>query len=138
MDFSYLEANTVTGDVYARNLGIVQKFEAKSTTGDIDANLSGESFKLNVVTGDIDLRIDKIYKPGKIAIETITGSVNVSVPEKFSSDIYLSTITGSVRTNFELDKTNIKKKNKLEGVVGYGKGDCNITAITGSIDLRMK
>jgi DUF4097 and DUF4098 domain-containing protein YvlB len=138
MDFSYLEANTVTGDVYARNLGIVQKFEAKSTTGDIDANLSGESFKLNVVTGDIDLRIDKIYKPGKIAIETITGSVNVSVPEKFSSDIYLSTITGSVRTNFELDKTNIKKKNKLEGVVGDGKGDCNITAITGSIDLRMK
>jgi DUF4097 and DUF4098 domain-containing protein YvlB len=138
MDFYYLEANTITGDVYGRNLGTVQKFEAKSTTGDIDVNVTGEAFKFSVVTGDIDLHINKLPENGRITIETITGSVDVTVPENFEPDLYLATITGSVRTNIDLDKTSIKKRNKLEGVRGAGSWICKISAVTGSIDLRMK
>jgi hypothetical protein len=133
--FKSIVAETVTGSVSIDNMKFVDEIAAKSTTGSINGDFGARDIEADVVTGSIKLFIDNIPDDGRIEAETVTGSINVKVPGDFQADVDLSAVTGSVGTDFDMDRVELKKKNKLEARIGNGRIICNLSTVTGSIHL---
>ena len=95
------------------------------------------NLKIETISGDIDIK----GVLGKMNIETISGFIDLSLPEKHNANLKLSTITGGMYSNFEF---NNEKNN---GYHHYGKHDLSkqlnnggtkifLETISGDIYLR--
>jgi DUF4097 and DUF4098 domain-containing protein YvlB len=133
--FQSIDAKTVTGSIHLKEVGYVEKLTGKSTTGSIKGDISFKNTELKVVTGSVDLDIQKFRDDGTIDIHVTTGRVKIYAPSNFDAEVDLKAVTGSIATDFPVVTTGTIKGNRLVGKIGKGTASCTVKTVTGSISL---
>jgi DUF4097 and DUF4098 domain-containing protein YvlB len=118
----------------------------KGVKGDINAELVNGSIKasglaanseFSSVNGSVKVSYDSLNESvDKIAIETVNGSIKLSVPKSVNANVNAETMHGSIKTDFGLyaDK-NFFSGNHLSGDIGNGNIKIMLESVNGSVKL---
>lgn len=95
---------------------------------------------LSTISGEINVILNSLNKDKPTSIASVSGNIDITLPAKTPADVEMSTISGSVYTDFDL--TNPKDKmqriggNNIKNSLNGGGADLKISNISGDIYLR--
>jgi DUF4097 and DUF4098 domain-containing protein YvlB len=133
--FDALRFSSVSGEVSVN--GIAGKIRASSVSGRVRVgNVSG-SVNASSVSGAVDVEIDRLDGAENMKFSSVSGSVNVRVPNNLDADISMSTLSGGLKTDFPIE---VKEKRygpgrSAHGKVGGGSRTLNISSVSGEVTL---
>jgi DUF4097 and DUF4098 domain-containing protein YvlB len=94
------------------------------------------NFSVNTISGEIEL----IGCEGEMTINSVSGFIDYSIPEKLKAKIDLSTVTGDVYSNIKFDNADSKEISwvgtKRELTLNGGNKDVELKTVSGDIFLR--
>ncbi len=125
-----VDASTTSGDILVKQVkGTVA---GNTTSGQITVENEGGSFDLHSVSGDLTVRSAK--STGRLACETVSGSVKVYVNAKEVSDVRLSSNSGDIQVDAGL-RVRKHSRHELSGRLGDGPSELEISTSSGDILL---
>lgn len=134
-----IEGN-VRGETHNGNI------DATHTAGTIDFKTHNGSIACNDVKGNLKLvthngNIKTIYAQDaggicEVSGETHNGSIDVTLPHKFSGKADIATHNGAIRTNLPITVVGEVGKRHIEGTIGSGEGKLYLKTHNGSISIR--
>ncbi len=137
VDFTILLPNdvtfsgtTVTGSIIAE--GVNSDVFANTVTGDVIVSTTRLA-SANAVTGSVFAAIGLPYLNRDLFFRTVTGSVGVSIPAETNAMVSVTTVHGTVDSEFQLmsDLTG-----GLHGPIGEGGPMLTVETVTGDVSLR--
>jgi hypothetical protein len=123
-----LRGQTVTGSLDAA--GLQSDVEFLTVTGDVLVTTT-EVAEATVVTGNIIASIGLLGFGDDLSFAAVTGNVSVTIPTATNADVQLSTVTGTVTSDFALNQT----PGGLAGTLGSGGATLNLATVTGNVSL---
>ena len=129
-----VEVKTVSGQVSARQ--IKGDIRANSVSGSlIFRDSQGSLSFLHSTSGRIEAELTAIDKDASdMSLSTVSGSINLYLPDDASFDLDISTVSGKIDTGFQV-LVNSFDKRKLQGEVGGGGINIELKTVSGSISL---
>lgn len=96
----------------------------------------GLNFSVKTISGEIEL----VGCEGEIAVNSVSGFIDYSIPEKHKAYIDLSTVTGDVYTNVKFDNQDSPEISWVgtnrELTLNGGNKDVDLKTVSGNIYLR--
>lgn len=115
------------------------RVNASSVNGRIRARDLRHEVELSTVNGSIDAEFSAISDKQDIALETVNGGIELSLPADTSAEVKATTLNGSIRNEFGL--TNRKDAwvgKELEGRLGTGAARVKLETVNGAIALEKR
>ena len=138
VDISNLDLNnflckTASGDLRIESLGS-DNLTLNTASGDVDIVDFSGNLKADLVSGDIDVGY-KVFD-NNVDIKTISGKVNIDLPQNAEFYLKTNTVSGEVVARFPITIISFNKMNQLEGTVGIGDNRIIVDTVSGDIYLN--
>ena len=104
--------------------------------GQIDAVTSSGGINAKTVNGNVNATTKALAPGSEVKVETVNGSITITLPAKLDADINARAVTGSVQSEFPLAVSSGMLGKHVEGRVGAGGVAINLTTVNGSIELK--
>ena len=124
---------TVNGGIEAS--GITADAEARTVNGGVALDATGTA-RAETVNGGITARLGRADWAGALALKTVNGGIEMTLPEGLNADVKASTVNGDIETDFPLTVTGKISRRKLEGTIGSGGRTLELSTVNGGIELR--
>lgn len=102
-------------------------------------NVSGP-LVVSTISGTVDVVLTGINKDKPTSIASVSGEVDVTLPATVAANLEMSTISGNMYADFDLDTQNNSMKrvggHAIKTKLNGGGGDLKISSISGNIYLR--
>ncbi|MCX8128972.1 MAG: DUF4097 domain-containing protein [Clostridia bacterium] len=144
--------HTVSGEINVRN--IVGDVKYKTTSGSIQSRgVEGEAdvttvsgsidifsnyFKASEIhstSGSVNIHADKIDNSGRYTINSISGGINIRLPQESGFELDASSTSGNIRNDFSNEFDGDIGKKSMNGVVGAGGAEIEIHTVSGGINI---
>ena len=73
---------------------------------------------------------------GKVRIESVNGSIHLTLPDSFNSDVKFSSVNGKLHTDFPMTVEGSMGGRRVEGRIGSGGRELVVETVNGSVELR--
>ena len=73
---------------------------------------------------------------GKLQIDSVNGSIHLTLPDNFNSDVKFSSVNGRLQTDFPMTVEGSMGGRHMEGRIGSGGRELVVETVNGSVDLR--
>lgn len=130
-----LEAQSASGNVKIQDVS--GKVEANSASGNVVVrDISGE-VNAETASGNVEVSIKQLNGDGDMKYSSASGNVEVTLPSDTNADVELSTISGSVKTDFpiEVQRPQYGPGESAEGQLGSGGRKLKLSAVSGNVKL---
>ncbi len=131
IDYNYPMTN---GDIDIS--GYSGELEIETMTEDINLEKVTGPLILYSISGDINVKFDKVKQDAPISITCVSGDVDVAMPASTTTNLKISTTTGEVYTDFDL-KLDQKGKDGLS-FIGGGHNDLKTELNGGGVNMLLK
>jgi hypothetical protein len=126
-----IDVESVSGDIVGSGLTGISM--SKTVSGDIGiSNAAFNQVKFHSTSGDLVMETN--LGDGPYHFNTVSGDVILKLPQKNNAEIVLKSLSGSLRTNLQVQKSN--QSNGRQTVI-IGKGGTQITMNSVSGDLSV-
>jgi Putative adhesin len=119
-----LNVKNVSGDI-----------SASSVNGHIETQGSSGEVNLSAVNGTIRATLGNPNLTRPVSINTVNGSISVSLPADSNAHISARTLNGTLSCDFPLTVNAAYVGHKLDGTIGKGGGDVQLKTVNGSISI---
>jgi predicted membrane protein len=126
-----LTLRKTSGDT--RILDIIGNVDISATSGDIQLEQEEGSIRINSHSGDVAVDT-KLLSGGRYAVETISGSIEFSVPPGSDGRVKLQSVSGTIDTSLPLTIESFSRR-KLTGVLGLGGPRIELSSTSGDVTL---
>jgi DUF4097 and DUF4098 domain-containing protein YvlB len=128
--------HTSNGRVHAED--VHGSLEADTSNGGINVHLAkpeaGRPVKLETSNGPIELTMDAVNQ-NEIRASTSNGGITVHLPSGIGANLSAHASNSSISTEFEVATQGAIEKHRLEGKIGGGGPDIDLSTSNGSIRL---
>ncbi|MEP7038306.1 MAG: DUF4097 family beta strand repeat-containing protein, partial [Acidobacteriota bacterium] len=131
------EIETVNGEISISNMVNITK--ASAVNGKVVAvNLQGTA-KLSTVNGTVEADFDQLQTTSKISLDTVNGTVNLSIPSDANATVKADTVNGSINNDFGLPIRKGKYVGSdLYGRIGSGDVQIKLNSVNGGLSVKRK
>jgi len=133
LDINDFRCKTVSGDLKIKSLGS-DNLILKTTSGEVNIMDFTGNLKADSVSGDINVRY-RVFD-NNIDVKTISGKVEIDLPQNAEFYLKTNTVSGEVVAKFPITIISFNKMNQLEGTVGTGDNSIIIDTVSGDIYLN--
>jgi putative adhesin len=131
-----VSANSVSGDIGI--VGARGDVRANSVSGDVKLDrLRASSVSAHSVSGDIEVHVEELTGRGDLSFKTVSGDVTVELPRGLDADVSLSTVSGSLDSDFQMTLNGRVSRRRIEARVGQGGRGLDVTTVSGDVRLKM-
>lgn len=125
---------TVNGSIDAQ--GLRGESRVRTVNGRIGLSTSGVG-SAQTVNGDIVAAIGAADWTDGLIFKTVNGSITLSMPRETDTNVRARMLNGRFTSAFPLSVTQFGgRKQRVEGTIGRGGRDLELTTVNGSVDLR--
>jgi hypothetical protein len=124
---------TVNGDVTAESLD--GDADAHTVNGSVKVSTTGTAIA-STVNGSLDVTMGRADFPEGAKFSTVNGGITLHVPSFMSANLKASVQNGSIESDLPVTTTGTIGRRKLEGRIGNGGQDLQVSTVNGSIHLR--
>lgn len=116
--------------------GVAGDVKASSINGRVTARgLAGEA-RLSTINGRLDAVFDRLDQSKPITLNSVNGSVTVTLPSDANAELKASTVHGGIRNDFGLPVRRGKYVGRdLAGRLGQGGARVKLSNVNGSINI---
>lgn len=127
--------SSVSGDVEVT--GVTGSVRAKTVSGNVRVQNIAGSATVKTVSGSVEVEITRLEGTGDMKFEAVSGSVNVRLPANLDADIEISTVSGSLRTDFpiQVEEARYGPGRKARGRIGSGARSLRMSTVSGRVSL---
>jgi DUF4097 and DUF4098 domain-containing protein YvlB len=132
---SRLRAASVSGDVDL--IHISGDVEARTTSGGIDIEMQGaDEVRAQSVSGYVGVR-GPLASDGHLDLQSVSGRIKIAVQAAEGYRYDVSSFSGTIHNCFgyEVQRSEIRSSERLEGVRGEGKGSISVKGHSGIVEL---
>jgi DUF4097 and DUF4098 domain-containing protein YvlB len=135
VDFNYDSLSSVSGNVDVT--GARGNISAKSVSGNVTLSNTAGIVSASSVSGNVEAQITRLEGNGDLKFSSVSGNVNVQAPASSNAEINMSSISGSLDTDFpiEIQSANHGPGHYAHGRVGTGGNNLHISTISGKVSL---
>ena len=126
--------HTVNGEVEAQRLN--GDVDLKTVNGSINFSTTGTVRAASTVNGSIKGALGRADWPDTLAMNSVNGSITLTLPASLSSDIKASTVNGDINSDFPMTVSGRINRRRIEGTIGGGGRMLALESVNGSITLR--
>lgn len=127
---------SVSGNVEVS--GVTGRLRASAVSGDVRIkNVSG-SANVNSVSGDVEVEVDRLDGSDDMKFTSVSGDVNVKMPSSLDADVDISSLSGSIKTDFPIEVRSEQHgpRTYARGRLGSGSRRVNMTTVSGDLSLN--
>jgi hypothetical protein len=126
-----LAARTVNGAIDAS--GLTADTEAETVNGSVTVQTSGTA-RAETVNGSVQAAMGRADWSSDLAIKTVNGSIDVTLPASASTTVDAETVNGRIESEFAVDGGRTTKR-RLTGTIGGGGRGLSLETVNGSIHI---
>jgi DUF4097 and DUF4098 domain-containing protein YvlB len=130
-------AQSVNGGIRAEEMG--REVNASSVNGGVDVSTASWA-RAKSVNGSVHVRMGRADWPGTLKIETVNGSIELTLPENFSADVKFRSVNGRLNSEFPMTMGGNSGwsfgPKSVEGKIGVGGRLLDVSTVNGSLDIR--
>lgn len=133
-----VRASTASGEVVLED--VAGEINASTASGNVSVREAAGTVSASSASGDVDVEIARLEGTGNMKFSTASGDVNVRMPSQLDAEVYLSSVSGSVKTSFpiEVHERRHGAGSYAEGRLGGGARTLRITSASGNVSLTQK
>jgi hypothetical protein len=124
---------TVNGDITADSLN--GDAEGHTVNGSVKVSTTGTAIA-KTVNGSLDVTMGRADFPDGAKFSTVNGGIVLRVPSFLNANLKASVENGSIESDFPITVTGTVGRRKLEGTIGSGGQELQVSTVNGSIRLR--
>jgi hypothetical protein len=127
--------HSVSGDIEI--LGVHGNVKTAAVSGNVTAKGIAGTVSASSVSGDVDAEISALEGTEDMKFNSVSGSVRVVAPAALSAKIEMSSLSGTLDTNFPILVQTEKHGagRKANGQLGNGTNKLKITTVSGNVAL---
>ena len=110
--------------------------DATTTVGDVDVVTARGPVKVELVNGDVRVRMEAFGDTGGVTASTINGSLTAELPAHLDANVEASTVNGSITTDYQLPVNGKFAGRHVNGTLGRGGRKVHLETVNGSIKLK--
>jgi len=135
LEYNFEDLSSVSGNVSVR--GVKGRMRAKSVSGNVDVTGISGIVSAASISGNVNVEITTVGGAGEMKFSAISGDVFVRAPKNLDADIEMSTISGSLKTDFaiEIHEPRYGPGRSARGRLGNGTNNLRITSVSGRVSL---
>jgi DUF4097 and DUF4098 domain-containing protein YvlB len=135
ISYNFRHISSVSGDVEVS--GISGKVHASSVSGNVHVKDVTGAVNASAVSGNVEVDISRLEGTDSMKFSSVSGNVNVMLPNNLDADIQMSSLSGSLKTDFpiEVKERRYGPGRSAQGRVGNGSRSLNVSAVSGSVTL---
>ena len=132
-----ISVDTVNGSVTVD--GATSEVDAETVNGEVDVSTTGGPVNAGTTNGSVRARMGDVETDERMAFATVNGSVIVEFTGDFGGDVDLSTVNGSLNTNFEMTVSGRLDPKHLRAHIGKPGGPrMKLETVNGNVELRKR
>jgi DUF4097 and DUF4098 domain-containing protein YvlB len=134
--FNFSGFSSVSGSVEVRS--VTGKLKASSVSGTVRVEDVSGVVNASSVSGNVEIDINHLEGPEDMKFSSVSGNVNVRIPSNLDADIEMSTLSGSLKTDFPIEVREEKygPGRSARGRVGDGLRRLKMSSVSGSLSLK--
>jgi DUF4097 and DUF4098 domain-containing protein YvlB len=128
--------SSVSGNVDVS--GVTGRLRASAVSGDVKVkNVSG-AVSANSVSGDVEVEVDRLEGSDDMKFSSVSGDVNVRVPGDLDAEVDITSLSGSIKTDFAIEVREDRHgpRTYARGRLGNGSRHVNMSSVSGDLSLR--
>lgn len=131
-----LNVKTASGDVRVK--GFDGEANVSSASGDVTVSEVSGTVSARAASGDVEVEINRLDGTGNMEFSTASGDVRVTVPGSLDADVDMSTVSGSLETDFpiQVEEKRHGAGRRASGRLGNGARTLRISAASGDVTLK--
>jgi putative adhesin len=124
---------TVNGDVTAESLN--GDAEGHTVNGSVKLSTTGNA-RANTVNGSLDVTMGRAEFPEGAKFSTVNGGITLRVPSYMNAHLKASAMNGSIESDLPITATGAIRRGRVDGTIGSGGQELQVSTVNGSIRLR--
>jgi hypothetical protein len=135
VNYSFDRLGSVSGDIDVTGIrGIVR---AASVSGDVIMKDVTGSASASSVSGSVDADLAGVDGAGAMKFSSVSGDVVVRIPRNSNADIEMSSLSGTLQTDFPIEVQEAKHGpgRSARGRVGTAENSFRVTSVSGNVSL---
>jgi hypothetical protein len=131
-----LTLSTASGEVSVRR--VTGEIKASSASGTVRVADSSGVVNANSASGDVEVELTRLEGGGDMRFSTASGNVHVRLPSNIDAQVSMSTVSGSIETNFpiEVKTSRYGPGSSARGQLGNGSRTLKLSSASGNISLK--
>ena len=131
-----IQLNTASGNVTLQSVG--GEIRASTASGSVKVRDASGSVSASSASGDVDVELTRIEGNGDMRFSTASGDVHVRMPASLDARVDISTVSGSIDTNFpiEVKENKYGPGSSAHGQLGSGSRSLKISSASGDVSLK--
>ncbi len=135
VEYNFDRLASVSGNVTIAS--VRGRLKAESVSGNVAVRDVSGMVSASSVSGDVDVEITHLEGTGEMKFGSVSGNVNVRAPSNLDADIEMSTVSGSLKTDFQIEvqERRYGPGRSARGRLGSGTSNLRITSVSGRVSL---
>ena len=135
VDFVFERIGSISGDVEIAD--VRGQIKAASVSGDVLVRNVAGIVSAASVSGDVVVEMVRMEGRGEMKFNSVSGDVEVRAPANLDADVDMSTISGSLKTDFpiEVQERRYGPGRSARGRLGAGASSIKINSVSGRVSL---
>ena len=136
VSYNFDSFSSVSGNVDVS--GVTGRLHASAVSGDVRVkNVSG-SANVSSVSGDVEVEVGQLDGSDDMKFASVSGDVVVKMPSSLDADVDISSMTGSIKTDFPIEVREERHGTRTyaRGRLGSGSRRINMSSVSGDLSLN--
>jgi DUF4097 and DUF4098 domain-containing protein YvlB len=130
-----VKAESISGFVQLENIG--GTVSASSVSGNVNVQNVNGMVSASSTSGNVEVYLRQIEGSGDMVFSSISGNVQVRAPQTLDANVTMSTLSGRLKTDFEVE---VQQKRygpgySARGRLGTGTHNIQIRSVSGAVSL---
>jgi hypothetical protein len=137
VNFDVVHFSSVSGTVDVSS--VTGHISASSVSGQVKVHDVSGSVSASSVSGNVEVAISQLGGSDDMRFSSVSGNVNVSLPANIDANVDLTSLSGTINTDFpiEVTKEHYGPRTFARGKLGNGSArQLKMSSISGSVSLR--
>jgi lia operon protein LiaG len=130
-----VKVDSASGDVLIKDVS--GTIHASTASGDVSINNVKGPVSASSASGDVEVQISRLEGTNRMAFSTASGDVSVKLPGNLDAEIEISSISGSIHTDFpiEIQEPEHGPGSHARGRLGSGATHLSLSSASGDVSL---
>ena len=135
VSYEFDSIQSVSGDLEVSD--VTGSLRAKTVSGGVRVKDVSGTVNAATVSGSVEVEIRRLEGKGDMKFSSVSGSVNVRLPADLDAEVEMSSVSGSLRTDFpiQVEEARYGPGRKARGRVGAGARTVRLSTVSGRVSL---
>ena len=136
MGYNFDHLSSVSGDIAVS--GVQGQVRAESVSGDVSVKDVSGLVSASSVSGDVEAEIRHLGGAGDMKFSSVSGDVRVKAPNDTDAVVEMSSLSGSLDTNFpiQIEEKQTGPGHSAHGRLGAGSSTLRLSTVSGDVSLN--